>query len=158
MSHVKNAAVCLLDDKITFDDIGPESGLVDAYFYDADRPFLDNHIFLMYDPRNKGDKVSSAMYRMKKLDSFYNCRIIYVHKKPYYVYTYTTSSAIKNLKNGVVHCSQKEKLRMINFWKWNDPWIVNNVLSGTKVIDKDDSVLPLDDGNFDYEEDVLSAA
>lgn len=158
MSHVKNAAVCLLDDKVSYNDIGPESGLVDAYFNDADRPFLDNHMFLMYDPRSNGKYASSAMCRMKNLDSFYNSRVIYVHRKPYFVYTYTMSPAIKYLKNGVVHCSQKEKLRMINFWKWNDPWIVNNVLSGTKVIDKDDSILPLDDGNFDYEEDVLSAA
>lgn len=158
MSHVKNAAICLLDDKITYDDIGPESGLVDAYFYDMDRPFLDNHIFLMYDPECKDKYVSSAIYRMAQMDSFYNKRVIYVMGKPYYIYAYTLSPTIKKLKNGIVDCSSKEKTRMVNFWKDNDAWIVNNVFSGTKVIDRDDSILPLDDANYAVRELEKEAA
>ena len=158
MSHVKNAAICLLDDKITFNDIGPESGLVDAYFYDLDRPFLDNHIFLMYDPESKGKYVSSAIYRMKQLDSFYNSRTITVHGKPYYVYCYTTNPVINKLKKGAVICNNAQKLRLVNFWKGKDPWIVNNVFGGTKIIPKDDSALPLDDGDFDIADELELAA
>lgn len=148
MSHVKNAAVCLLDDKITYNDIGPESGLVDAYFYDMDRPFLDNHMFLMYDPHAKGKYVSAAICKMKTLNSFYNSRVIHVNKKPYFVYAYTINPTIKKLKKGAVICSNAQKLRMIDFWRGKDIWIVNNVFGGTKVIDKDDSSVPLDDAYF----------
>lgn len=153
MSHVKNAAVCLLDDKVTFDDIGPESGLVDAYFYDMDRPFLDNHMFLMYDPESKKDKAGYAISHMKTIDSFYNSRVIRVDGKHYYVYAYTLNPAQKKMKNGIFDCSDSQKKRIIKFWDPGDLILIHDILSGTSVLDKDDSVLPLDDGDF-WQQDV----
>ena len=38
----------LLDDNIVLEDVSEESGFVNAYTDDINKPFYDNHIFLLY--------------------------------------------------------------------------------------------------------------
>lgn len=48
MSQLTKACIALTDG-LLYEDIGDKSGFKDAALNDADRPYLDNHLFLMYD-------------------------------------------------------------------------------------------------------------
>ena len=145
MTNLIKLAIPLIDQSLTLKDISKEMGFVDAYFEDINRPYLDYHIFLLYDANAKGVGVYDTMQKLKGLASFYGLRVIYINKKPYYLYTFTSNTAIDNLHNGRIWLNENNKLRVLQFWQFKDCWVSTNVMRGTMACEPDRSSVPEED-------------
>ena len=58
----------LIDESFTTDDFSKEAGFIDAFDTDINKPYLDNHIFLMYDPNVK-TRILEAVKALFQLES-----------------------------------------------------------------------------------------
>lgn len=80
MSQLLKFAVSNLNTNLTYSDVSPQAGFVKASFDDIDRPFLDNHFFLMYDWSVKDKQVAATEYKLRSFDNLYNVRTMFVNK------------------------------------------------------------------------------
>lgn len=143
MSNIAKVIIPLIDDGISLDDISEKSGFVSMYTDDINRPYLDNHIFLMY---NWDDiKSTDVFYKFRKLPSFYGYRIIYLKGVPHIVYTFTSNSLINRLKRGTAILRSINKSRVLQFWRFKDAWVSLNVTRGTVAGDPIRDALPEED-------------
>ena len=107
----------LLDDNITLEDVSEESGFVNAFTEDINKPYYDNHIFLLY----KSVDTIESLRRFQKfniLETIHNIRYITINKEHYIVYTFVK---INKDINNILKCGQcfnpKNSLEINNFWK-----------------------------------------
>lgn len=118
----------LLDKKLTREDISPETGFVDAYNCDINRPALDNCIFLMYDASTRTKESNRRYGKFEKLDTIRSSKIIYVDKKAYIVYAFVIiNTDIKNLLKGLRHSKTSSYTQFVQFWGATDG-VVNRYL------------------------------
>lgn len=107
----------LLDDNIVLEDVSEESGFVNAYTDDINKPFYDNHIFLLY---KSVDTIESLrrFQKFNKLTTIHNIRYITINNEHYIVYTFVK---INKDINNILKCGQcfnpKISLEINNFWK-----------------------------------------
>lgn len=146
-------AIPLLNADIKESDIKADSGFVDAYFEDKNRPYLTDHVFLMYDDNVKGENVAKRFNKLSKLNSCYGTTIVRINDKFYTVYIFTIDRTIKNLRAGNILLSVSQKQRILDFWDHKDPWVTNNVLLGTMYEYPEQSVLPEEDYAPDWDGD-----
>lgn len=143
MSNLAKVILPLIDDNMSLEDIAEDTGFVGIYTEDINRPYLDDHIFLMY---NWNDVMSTKVfYKFKNMSSFYGYRIIYLKGVPYIVYTFTSNSLINRLKKGVAILRDVNKLRILQFWQFKDAWVALNVARGTVTDDSPRDILPEED-------------
>lgn len=116
MSLILKMAIPLLDDNLCMEDFLKENGFIEAYTYDKNRPYLDNHIFLMYDhsvPDFERD------IRFRSLHNMYDKRIEYIKNKPYIIYSFVLiNSELRPLIHKGIKPSNTKNLTKINaFWR-----------------------------------------
>lgn len=146
-------AIPLLNPDLKLSDIESTSGFVEAYFEDINKPYLTDHIFLMYDDSVKGNNVALRFAKLGKLNSCYGTRIVRIKDKCYTVYTFTIDRTIRNLRAGNILLSVSQKQRILDFWDHKDAWVTNNVLLGTMYEHPEQSVLPEEDYAPDWDGD-----
>ena len=109
--------VPLLDDNLTLDDVCEDSGFVNAFTEDINKPFYDNHIFLLYKSIDT-KKSLDRFQKFNKLETIHNSRYITIDREHYIVYTFIKRN--KNINN-ILKCGQcfnpKDALEINNFWK-----------------------------------------
>lgn len=118
MNKVSKLIVPLLDDTLTREDLLPDSGFVDAYTEDINRPYLEDMVFLMY--KSKAPKALLRFIKFKKLDTIHSTRYITINKEHYTVYAFNkvkNKKDINNLISGKDISSTNNKLRIYNFWQ-----------------------------------------
>lgn len=153
MSNIMKIIIPLLSDELELKDIQPCSGFMDAFYEDINRPALNDHIFLMYDSKSMGEFLATCLYKLHHLKNLYSFKVYYIKGKPYYVYAFTIDKTIRNLKDGNILLSVKQKQRVLDFWKSQDPWITNNILLGVTYDDPGLAVLPEEDYSPELGED-----
>lgn len=119
LNSVAKLIIPLLDDNITHNDISYESGFVNAYTEDKNRPYLEDYIFLLYDSSFNTIESLNRFLKFRQLDTLYSTRYIKIDKKHYTVYTFTKAnnrSAINNIIQGST-APVNAKLEIYNFWK-----------------------------------------
>ena len=154
MSKIEKLIAPFIDKDISLEDFNESTGFIGMYFEDINRPFLDNHVFLLY---NWSDKKSvTVFYKYKTLSSFYGYKIVYLKGIPYIVYTFTSNNLINRLKtNGDAILRDVNKVRILQFWNFKDAWIALNVVRGTITCDPPHSILPEED--FMPDEETIKA-
>ncbi len=155
MSNLMKLSIPLLHPDLNLKDIKSDSGFVDAYFEDINKPFITNCIFLMYDINSKEPNVANCFYKLQRLNNRYSTRVVSINGKQYIVYYFTINKTIRNLRDGNILLSVAQKQRILDFWGHSDAWVTNNVLLGTMYEHPEPSVLPEEDWapEFDgYEE------
>ena len=130
MNFIHKFIIPLLDSRITLDDISEDVGFCGMATYDPNRPYLDNHIFLIYSM----EMTNKAIAVRKKLASLdihnkIDCRI---QGNPYRVFCFPIiGKSILNLMSNVINLSENELLRVYKFWNFNDSeinkYMVNNM-------------------------------
>lgn len=131
MSHLVEIALPFVNKNLTYDDIAKDTGFVDAFFYDINKPYKDHHFFMLYDlHREKGDAVSRAVDKLNHLNNLYDWRVIYVNKHPYVLYSFTTNKVIEDIKKGFIPTREKQKFQLDNFWRTKNYWIFDNIIVG----------------------------
>lgn len=143
MSNIAKVIIPLVDDVLSLEDLSEKTGFEGVYFEDINRPYLDNHVFLMY---NWDDKKSTKIfYKFRNMKSFYGYKIIYINRIPHIVYTFTSNSLINRLKRGTAILRDINKLRILQFWQFKDAWVALNVARGTVACDPPTEIVPEED-------------
>lgn len=131
MSAFEKTIIPLIDLGIDFPDIGEKTGFIGAYVEDVDRPYLDNHVFLLYKWDKDVEKATSIFYKFRKLSSFHSYKTTYIDGKPVIIYTFTSNRDINHLKKGGNIIGDISKQRILQFWRFTDNWVTINVMRGT---------------------------
>lgn len=143
MSNISKVIVPLVDEKLSLEDLSDKEGFEGIYFEDINRPYLDDHIFLMYNWDDK--KSTKVFYKFRNMKSFYGYKIIYINRVPHIVYTFTSNSLINRLKRGTAILRDVNKLRILQFWQFKDAWVALNVARGTVISDPPTEIVPEED-------------
>lgn len=118
----------LIDDNLTLDDLSIESGFVNAYTSDKNRPSLENKIFLMYDSSVNTKQSLFTHCKIKKLDTLFSTKYIKINGKHYIVYCFTTpkyNTQIRSLKICGKTNNLDATLEIYRFWiNYNIPDMV----------------------------------
>jgi len=118
----------LLDEAITTSDISEKAGFIDGYTYNKNKPYLDNHIFLMYDADDVNKNTIQREINLNKSPNLYGKDYIRAGGKNYVLYVFViTNSDIKNLLKGLRHSKSKSFARICEFWDGKDR-VVNKYL------------------------------
>lgn len=121
MNYHMKFIIPLLDDEITADDLTPKAGFVDAYSDDLNRPYLDNHIFLLYIANLDEKESYRRTMKFRNLKSLYNIQDVRIKGILCKVYTFCiTNPAIKHITKNTFMLSDSDKLRILKFWKAQD--------------------------------------
>lgn len=121
MSYHLKFILPLLDDEITAEDISPKAGFVDAFTDDINRPYLDNHIFLLYVANLNVKESYDRTIKFKSLKSLYNVIDVRIKGVLCKLYTFCiTNPAVNYITKNLFILSDKDKLRILSFWRTKD--------------------------------------
>lgn len=115
--------LALIDDKITKEDISENFGFVGLYIGDINRPFLDNHIFLLYEIGEHLEGAVDVHRKLKQCKNLYNRYSLKINGKYYYSYCFTISNKeIRQIINKKIlfNFNDKTHLKIYKFWSFDD--------------------------------------
>lgn len=145
MSQLVKACIALTNG-LLYEDIDDKSGLKDASLTDADRPYLDNHLFLMYDLTTIPDKVHK---KLDRLDCVFNQTLRNNDNHTYIVYAISLNQNQKNIIR-MPHADGSNGAKIISFYYGRDVELVNKIMSHEYLNDDSKSILletNVSDGN-----------
>lgn len=121
MSTYLKILIPLLDPVLKKEDLTKESGFVDAYVFDKNRPYIENSVFLMYDLSVVGDIPNEREYRMRSCKNVSGTLIEFIDGKAYKIYTFPLIGAdIKKVFKGFKPTSIEGANRVLGFWYGTD--------------------------------------
>lgn len=125
----------LLSKEITSDDLTKEAGFVSACNLDINKPYLDNHIFLIYDDKVLTKKSLDCGVKLKNLEELHNYRRIRIKGRPFTVYCFPIGNkAITRIKDGILSFSNEDRMRILTFWNFKDDDINAFMLNPTDFV------------------------
>lgn len=130
-----------------------ENGFMQAYNYDINRPYLDNHIFLLYDSTVTNESIERDL-RFKNIPSFFNRLDVYIKGTLFICYTFViTNKVIKDIKSNTNTIPEKGLLRIYRFWDFTDDEINHLMFDNTYLINHqfEQTTVP----EWDYKEDYI---
>lgn len=111
----------LLDEQITRKDISPAAGFIDAYSEDINRPYLDNHIFLLYASSVLTNESFETEKKLSSSKNLYGKYKIYIGNTYFILFAFTIiNRSIKDIMNNACALSNTDKMRVITFWGLTD--------------------------------------
>lgn len=111
----------LLDEQITKKDISPTAGFVDAYSEDINRPYLDNHIFLLYASSVLTNESFETEKKLSSSKNLYGKYKIYIGNTYFILFAFTIiNKSIKSIMNNACALSDNDKMRIFAFWNLTD--------------------------------------
>lgn len=134
MSLQMKLIVPLLDDNLVREDFDEKNGFRGVFMHDKNRPYLDNHLFLLYDISNPSKENYNREVRFTKHTNIYNTKVVYIDGKAYKIYAYPriNSDIKKILKDRVRPEFIKSSIKIMKFWRLGDD-AVNTFLLGNGV-------------------------
>lgn len=130
MSTRMKFVVPLLDDNLCAKDFDEDIGFVGAYSYDKNRPWLDNHIFLMYDTNKDKKENYNREVRFRKCKNIHNFTVQQINGKSYIIYAFPiiNKSIDILLREGLIGTKTAIDLaKIITFWHGKDSDVINVV-------------------------------
>lgn len=147
MNFIHKFIIPLLDKKITLEDISEEVGFCGMATMDVNRPYYDNHIFLVYSMvmTNKAIAVRKKLASLDNLYSKIDCRI---QGKPCRIFCFPIiGKTIINLMSNIIAPNDNELIQIYKFWNFNDSDINNYMVNNTYLPELfKESIVP----EFDY--------
>lgn len=119
MSMFEKIIIPLIDENLTFGDISIQSGFIDSYTNDPDKPCGDNVLYLTYDDSIRTDETKKSASRIEKLPTVKNSYVKIVNNKPIMVYKFFIRSELKKLFKGIVELTPEQTVRIFDFWGYN---------------------------------------
>lgn len=116
MSKFAKVVMPLIENDIKLGDFTEESGFVDVYTYDPDRPGDYRSIYFVVN-----DDVRNALSidRARRFSKSPNLKGIYskrCNNIPLLVYRFNINASISKMKSGVISLSHDERVRVLQFW------------------------------------------
>lgn len=111
----------LLDNVITKADLSEKAGFVGAYSEDINRPYLDNHIFLLYAYNVLTNEAIETWKKLKEARNLYNVYKFKIKNIPFIMFAFTIiNKSIKYIIYDSIALNENEKMRIISFWNLQD--------------------------------------
>lgn len=121
MSYHLKFIIPLLDDEIELKDLSTNAGFIDAYTNDTNKPYLDNHIFLLYLANLNVKESYDRTIKFKHLKSLYGIYDMRIKGVLCKLYVFTISNrAINRITENVFMLSNNDRLKILTFWKTTD--------------------------------------
>lgn len=139
----------LLDENIKLEDLDEKAGFVDAFVHDKNRPYLDNHIFLVYDISKNTTERGRHEHNFAFCKNIYNEKVVYIKGKPYKIVAFPMiGSELRNLYNGFRPIQKNNVVRILSFWRGYDEDVNDEMLTAkAKRLDRDWKSIP----EYDYQ-------
>lgn len=122
--------VPLLDENLSMEDFNEDIGFVNAFSYDKNRPWLDNHIFLMYDIDKDKKQNYKREVRFTKLKNIHNFTVKRIKGKTYKIYAFPiiNKSIDILLREALIGTKNALDLaKIVTFWHGKDSDVINVV-------------------------------
>lgn len=121
MSTQLKVIIPLLSKCIKSIDLTEKAGFIGAYTYNINRPYLDDHIFLMYDANLVNKYTIDKEIRFSKSSELYGKEYIRSGGNNYTIYTFIIiENDIKQLLKGLRHKKSSSFARICEFWDGKD--------------------------------------
>lgn len=135
LNDVSIYIIPLIDDNITLEDISVESGFINAYTEDIDRPYLTDKIFLLYDSSIVTIESTNRFAKFQNLDTLHHSKYIKINKKHCILYCFTIVKYKKDIDSlkeiGKVY-KPEAALEINRFWhSMTVPNLVNRLFLST---------------------------
>lgn len=157
MSLQDKLIIPLLDDGITAEDLKESKGFVGLYTSDINRPYLDNHVFLLFSLDCINSESVERGVKFSKLKNLYNRKLTRINGKLYDIYAFTRSNfTIKSILKRSYIISDDEKIKIFKFWGLNDPEVNMYMLYGRIVNNYNENIIPEEDLTGYEKSQVLS--
>lgn len=130
MTNFEKILLPLVVKNISKEDICPESGFIDTYTVDVDRPSWQNEFFIVYNDFIRSEK---SINRARKFENSGNLKRVYVkciNNKPCIVYSFWIDRTLKKLYDDTFILNSKQKFKVAQFWGASDE-IFDIVLDST---------------------------
>ena len=123
MSNMMKLIIPLLDEALVKEDFTKEAGFVNAYMFDKNRPYLDNHIFLVYKLPIQGKEAFNREVNFStKCTNIQGFTVQEINGKPYKIYAFPIlNSDIKRiLEKREKPKYTKSSIRILAVWRGYD--------------------------------------
>jgi len=123
MSNMMKLIIPLLDEGLVKEDFTKEAGFVNAYMFDKNRPYLDNHIFLVYKLPIQGKEAFNREVNFStKCTNIQGFTVQEIKGEPYKIYAFPIlNSDIKRiLEKREKPKYTKSSIRILAFWRGYD--------------------------------------
>ncbi len=123
MSNMMKLIIPLLDEALVKEDFTKEAGFVNAYMFDKNRPYLDNHIFLVYKLPIQGKEAFNREVNFStKCTNIQGFTVQEINGEPYKIYAFPIlNSDIKRiLEKREKPKYTKSSIRILAFWRGYD--------------------------------------
>ena len=130
MTNFEKILLPLVVKNISKEDICPESGFIDTYTIDVDRPSWQNEFFIVYNDFIRSEK---SINRARKFENSGNLKRVYIkciNNKPCIVYSFWIDRTLKKLYDDTFILNSKQKFKVAQFWGASDE-IFDIVLNST---------------------------
>lgn len=146
MSLKLKIILSLINKDLKLEDVSKEIGFVDIYTADINRPYLTNHVFLLY-KRNMNPKFLSIRKKLEKFDNFHSKRNMKIKDELYVLYCFTINKNIDLVrKNALLGLLKDSKEQICKFWNFTDVDITDFILGYSFIADEfKDSFVPEED-------------
>lgn len=135
----------MINESLSLDDISENSGFIDAYSIDINKPGITNCIFLLY----KKSMTQQAIATDKKLSSLpelYNKRNIKINDQFYTLYGFVINKNIRFImNNATLMLGDSCKRQIGNFWKFTDSDVTDYLLGYYYFKKFEDNYVPEED-------------
>ena len=88
MSATDKLIIPLLDDQFTSDLFTDNAGFIDAKYIDINKPYLDNHVFLIYDADLTDIDNFKRHEKMLKMTNLHSYRYARINGLLFLIYTF----------------------------------------------------------------------
>jgi len=119
MSMFEKIIIPLIDDNLEFGDIAPQSGFIDSYTKDLDKPCEENAVYLTYDDSLRTENTKKCALRLERLTCIKYRYIKMIDNKPVMVYKLYIKPELKNLFSGNIELTPEQTVRIFDFWGYN---------------------------------------
>lgn len=144
MSQFAKLIIPLIEPKFKLEDFTDNTGFIDCYTSDPDKPSSDKEFFVVFNDKIRNKHTEDLSIRLSHSFNIKKTYVKMVNNTPYYVYSFYVKPELKKLYNGICCLDSKQKTKIINFWNNTDD-IINKLLSNTLLHLTVDNNMPLND-------------
>ena len=145
MSTMYKMIIPLLSDCFKKEDFTEEAGFVDAFSEDINRPYLDNHIFLMY----KFDTKESTWFRNKRFEEsgvIQSSKTMCTNNTCYTVYAIPiVNSEVKRIQKGLNISKYNDKMKVVKFWNFEEGDVNAQMFKPNATFNHEHKIIPEED-------------
>lgn len=141
----------LLDTGLNKEDFTKDNGFIGIYNIYMEKPFLTNHIFILWEYPTNSDMIKRDV-KIKKSPMLYDWDVIMIKHKPYVLYTFTiVGPGIKKIIKSS-NLDRNDKFKIYKYWDYKDKDVNNFAITQKYTSTFEDLKVPEEDWKPDIED------